>query len=130
MLSHLLLIRLNLQPKFEIKEVLDVDNLHPAIGVGYIVSFILMLISVINISSSNETMFVMYSIFINLCVVYSLIMVFQGMVFIAKYTTYHKIKWLYFLAVISIIIFPFIVIGVGLLQNLFHFSKNISINNN
>ena len=50
---------------------------------------------------------------------------YQGLFLVDKYCKVRNKKWLYILTVISVFIFPFISIFLGLIQNIFHLSNKI-----
>lgn len=124
-LSHMLLIRLKLESKFEFRSLLLIENCPTPIGVAYIFVAMLMILSIFNIQSADDTMFIIYSIILNLGAVFSLLMILQGIVYVARYSKVKNARWVYILAVISVIFFPFIVIAIGVIQNIFHISRKL-----
>ena len=125
LLSHLLLIRLKLESKFELKSFFAIENCPPIIGIIYIFTTILMFISILNISNSDNNMFIVYSIVLNLGVIFSLLMLIQGILYVAKYSKLKNARWVYIIAIISVIFCPYIMVIIGVIQNIFHISQRL-----
>ena len=78
-----------------------------------------------NITKENN-LFILYSIIANIGVIYSFFMIYQGIYFLAKYAKIKRKYCLYVLGIISIFIFPIIMIVLGTLQNILHLSMKIN----
>ena len=125
LLSHMLLIRLKLESKFEFRSLLSIENCPTPVGIAYVFVAILMILSVFSIQYVDDTMFIICSIIMNIGAVYSLVMILQGIVYIARYSRLKNARWVYILAVISLFFCPFIVIIIGVIQNIFHISRKL-----
>ena len=123
--SHLLLIRLKLESKFEFRSILSIENCPKFIGITYIFVAFLMILSIFNIQFADDNMFVIYSIILNLGSVFSVLMILQGIIYVARFSKVKNARWVYILAVISVFFCPIIIIVIGVIQNIFHISRNL-----
>lgn len=126
LLTHLLLIRLKLEESWRRKPTSGIERLHPAVGVGYLAIFALMILSLSYVQTEQTPVFVLCSVCLNLGIVYSVFMIYQGLFLIGKWAAYTHRRGLYILAAASVLVFPFFVIFVGVAQNLAHLSLRIT----
>ena len=92
---------------------------------AYVFVAILMILSVFSIQYVDDTMFIICSIIMNIGAVFSLLMILQGIVYVARYSRLKNARWVYILAIISLFFCPFIVIIIGVIQNIFHISRKL-----
>ena len=127
--TRIILIRLKLIEKWEYKKIYNMENIPSFVGIIYIVIFIGMIISINDITTDNNSLFIFYSVLINVGVIFSFFMIYQGMFYLAKWARVFNKKGFYFIAILSIFVFPFFMIFLGVFQNIFHLSQKISIEN-
>ena len=107
------------------KFIISLEFMPKIIGYIYILVFGLMIFSFFEITKENN-LFILYSIIANIGVIYSFFMIYQGIYFLAKYAKIKRKYCLYVLGIISIFIFPIIMIVLGTLQNILHLSMKIN----
>lgn len=125
MITNILLTRLKLRQKALFKQMLTIETIPTIVGIMYIVLFVLAIGSIICLTIENTMIFVIASTIINILVIYTFFMMYQGFYVIGKYARKTNKMWLYFLAILSLFIAPIIPVIVGLCQNLSHFSLKI-----
>ena len=125
LLTHLLLMRLKLGGSFKISYLLSMEQMPRIVGVIYLFVFGAMCASIGFIARAEGGVFYLLSCSINIGIVFSLLMIYQGMYLIGKWSKVHRKRWVYFLALLSVFIFPPIVIFFGVYQNLSHAAAGI-----
>ena len=123
--TKLILYKLKLTDNFSMKFIISLEFMPKIIGYIYILVFGLMIFSFFEITKENN-LFILYSIIANIGVIYSFFMIYQGIYFLAKYAKIKRKYCLYVLGIISIFIFPIIMIVLGTLQNILHLSMKIN----
>lgn len=123
--TKLILYKLKLSDNFSMKFIISLEFMPKIIGYIYILVFGLMIFSFFEITKENN-LFILYSIIANIGVIYSFFMIYQGIYFLAKYAKIKRKYCLYVLGIISIFIFPIIMIVLGTLQNILHLSMKIN----
>lgn len=122
-LSKVLLYKLKLTTNIFFLN-LTFENFPRIVGFIYIIVFVLMMFSTKYIPL-KDNLYIFWSIILNIGIVFSFLMIYQGLFLVGKYCKVRNKKWLYILTVISVFIFPFISIFLGLIQNIFHLSNKI-----
>lgn len=123
--TKLILYKLKLTDNFSMKLIISLEFMPKIIGYIYILVFGLMIFSFFELTKENN-LFLLYSIIANIGVIYSFFMIYQGIYFLAKYAKIKRKYCLYVLGIISIFIFPIIMIVLGTLQNILHLSMKIN----
>ncbi len=101
------------------------ETMPKIIGYIYIVILILMIFSIKKIPS-KDNLFVLYSIILNIGVIYSFFIIYQGMYLISKYSFHTKRNYLYYISVLLLFICPLIILFIGIIQSVFRISNKIS----
>lgn len=102
----------------------SIDFLPSIIGYIYIIVFILMIFSIWQIPL-NTDLFYLYSIILNIGIIFSFFMIYQGLYFLFHYAKMKKKSFICFLGIISVIIFPLGIIVIGFLQNILHLTLKL-----
>lgn len=124
-ITCLILSRLKLKEKAMFKQMLSIETIPSFVGIIYIIVFVLSIGALLVLFLDNKVLFVIASIVINVSIVYSFFMLYQGLYLVSKYTRIKGLKGIYFLAIISIFLCPFLLIFIGVFQNLSHYSLKI-----
>lgn len=125
LLTHLLLMRLKLGGTFKISYLLSVEQMPRIVGGIYLLIFGATCVAIRYIAHAEGAVFILLSILINIGIVFSLLMIYQGMYLIGKWSKFHGKRWVYFLALLSIFVFPLIVLFFGVFQNISHAASEI-----
>lgn len=106
--------------------VISVNSLPRIIGVIYIALFIGVIVIIPNYLQSDGYFRIFYNIVINIMLLSSLIMIYQGVLVLLQLSIVMKKRWVYIVGCLSIFIFPPFTIILGLIQNLFHINQKIN----
>lgn len=101
------------------------ETMPKIIGYIYVVTFILMIYSIKKIPS-KDNLFILYSVILNIGVIYSFFIIYQGMYLISKYSFHTKRNYLYYISVLLLFICPLIILCIGIIQSVFRISNKIS----
>lgn len=122
---RILLYRLKMIDKINFLNGFSFAKTPKFIGYLYIAVFVLGIFSIINIPLKDD-LFIIYSIILNIFFVFTFYICYQGLFVVAKYSKLHNKRWIYYISVFSLFIFPFVVITLGFLESILHISKKIN----
>lgn len=125
LLTKILLRRLKLSSAKIASNVISVENVPSFLGIIYFVLLIFSTVFLFLLINKQFEINVFIGIIFNLTIIYSFVVIYQGLFVVLKYSKLYNKIWLYFLAVISIFVCPFIMLFIGLFQNIFHISRKI-----
>ncbi len=111
-LSILLIRRLNIDASFTYNKKMFVTP--KFIVFAYIIAFILTIISLANINYSNDVIYFLECVILNVFAVLSFLFVFLGLVFIGRYSKIKQKPYIYVFAIVLLFILPVIHIILGI----------------
>lgn len=123
-ISKIMLYKMNLKNSISLKIRFSMSFMPQIIGYIYIIFFILMAFAFTQIPLENN-LYILYSIIANIGIVFSFLMIYQGLFFLLEYSKIKQNKVYYILGIICVFIFPILVIFIGLLQNIFHLTLRL-----
>lgn len=123
-ISKIMLYKMNLKNSISLKIRFSMSFMPQIIGYIYIIFFILMSFAFTQIPLENN-LYILYSIIANIGIVFSFLMIYQGLFFLLEYSKIKHNKVYYILGIICVFIFPILVIFIGLLQNIFHLTLRL-----
>lgn len=124
LVSRILLTRLKMIEKITFNSKYSFDKMPKFIGYIYIIFAIAGIYSLFKIPSRDD-LFILYAVVANIFMIGTIYMCYQGMMYILIYCRVHKKRLPYYLGIISLFVFPFIVIILGVLQSTFQISNKI-----
>lgn len=123
LLLRMILIHLKYIPK-SFKLFISTETLPKSIGFIYLLMIPLMIVSLQQIPYKNS-LFILYSIILNIGIVYSFFIIYQGMYLISKYSFFVKKRYIFFISILILLFCPIIILIIGILQSTLSLSHKI-----
>lgn len=126
LLSTFLLVRLKFK-QLQVRFSFEKNNIPTFVGYLYILIFIGSIIILAFYKVEPQWLYILFNIELNIFILFSLLMIYQGVLFLADYSVLKGKKYLYFIGCLSILIFPLFMIVLGTIQNIFKIHQKMHI---
>lgn len=124
-LTNLILTRLKLKKMALFNQMITLETIPSCVGVVYLVFSAIAIGSIFGLMVDNQVVFILSATIINIWIIFSFFMIYQGIYLISKWSRINNKMWVYAISILVIFIFPIAIIAVGIYQNLSHISLKL-----